>query len=483
MAEGELNVDGLITRLQEVEASLPGRIVQMTEAEVRGLCILSREIFLRQPILLEIEAPIKICGNIHGHYSGLLRLFERGGFPPEANYLFLGDYVDRGRQSLETICLLLAYKIKYPENVFLLRGSHECASINRIEGFYDECERRFNIGIWETFTDCFNCLPIVAIISEKIFCCHGGLSPDLQNMEQIRLIMRPTVVPDTGLLCDLLWSDPDMEGQGWGRNNRGVSFTFGADVVDEFLIRHDMDLICRSHELLGLRHTPLLCVERPEIPEELRRRRRGCRAGVKRRERKRRFKPCLPSVIMGNVRSLPNNMEELTALTRLQREYRECSLMCFTETWLTELSPDSHVNLDGFQLVRADRKATECGKKKGGGIAVLVNDRWCHPAHTSVKEMLCTRDLELLALQIGSTQLSRIFKASTPKPSSSSPRTVKEWSEETSARLRDCFETTDWEALCSPHGTDIDSMTHCITDYINFCEENTVPSKLRLVMS
>lgn len=128
----------------------------------------------------------------------MLRLFEYGGFPPEANYLFLGDYVDRGKQSLETICLLLAYKIKYPENFFVLRGNHECASINRIYGFYDECKRRYNIKLWKTFTDCFNCLPIAAIIDEKIFTMHGGLSPDLNSMEQIRRVMRPTDVSTLG---------------------------------------------------------------------------------------------------------------------------------------------------------------------------------------------------------------------------------------------------------------------------------------------
>ncbi|KFO23564.1 Serine/threonine-protein phosphatase PP1-gamma catalytic subunit [Fukomys damarensis] len=236
--------------VQVVRGSKPGKNVQLQENEIRGLCLKSREIFLSQPILLELEAPLKICGDIHGQYYDLLRLFEYGGFPPESNYLFLGDYVDRGKQSLETICLLLAYKIKYPENFFLLRGNHECASINRIYGFYDECKRRYNIKLWKTFTDCFNCLPIAAIVDEKIFCCHGGLSPDLQSMEQIRRIMRPTDVPDQGLLCDLLWSDPDKDVLGWGENDRGVSFTFGAEVVAKFLHKHDLDLICRAHQVV-----------------------------------------------------------------------------------------------------------------------------------------------------------------------------------------------------------------------------------------
>lgn len=178
-----------------------------------------------------------------------MRAFEYGGFPPEANYLFLGDYVDRGKQSLETICLLLAYKIRYPEQVFLLRGNHEDAKINRIYGFYDECKRRFNVRLWKIFTDCFNCLPVAALIDEKIICMHGGLSPDLQNLEQINEIERPTEVPDSGLLCDLLWSDPDARIKGWADSDRGISCTFGADTVFEFLEKNDLDLICRGHQV------------------------------------------------------------------------------------------------------------------------------------------------------------------------------------------------------------------------------------------
>jgi len=193
---------------------------------------------------------LKIVGDIHGQYYDLLRLFEYGGFPPDANYLFLGDYVDRGPNGLETICLLLAYKIKYPENFFMLRGNHECSSINRIYGFYDECRSRYSLKIWRLFNDCFNCLPLGAVIEDKILCIHGGLSPDLKNIDQMRRIVRPTDIPDTGLLCDLLWADPDPETQGFGVNDRGVSFTFGPDVVEDFLKRHEFDLIVRAHQVV-----------------------------------------------------------------------------------------------------------------------------------------------------------------------------------------------------------------------------------------
>lgn len=222
----------------------------LLEQEITWLCFKARSIFMAQPIMLELECPIKVCGDVHGQYYDLLRLFEYGGFPPEANYLFLGDYIDRGKQSLETICLLLAYKIKYPENFFLTRGNHECASINRIYGFYDECKRRYSIKLWKIFTDCFNCLPIVALIDDKILCMHGGLSPDLTALDQIKKIVRPTDIPEQGLLCDLLWSDPDKDANGWGPNDRGVSVTFSSTTVENFLKKHDLDLICRAHQVV-----------------------------------------------------------------------------------------------------------------------------------------------------------------------------------------------------------------------------------------
>ncbi|KAJ9446898.1 Serine/threonine-protein phosphatase PP1-alpha [Diplonema papillatum] len=250
--KGMTQIDNIIDKLLAVRGARTAQIspVPMTEQEVRTLILKTREIFMVQSTLIEIVAPVKICGDVHGQYTDLIRLFEYGGYPPESNYLFLGDYVDRGKNSLETICLLLAFKIKYEENFFLLRGNHECASINRIYGFYDECKRRYTVKLWKQFTDTFNCMPVGAVVEERILCMHGGLSPELHSLEQIRKIIRPTDVPDTGLICDLLWSDPEEGIEGWGENDRGVSYTFGADVVEKFLRKHDLDLVCRAHQVV-----------------------------------------------------------------------------------------------------------------------------------------------------------------------------------------------------------------------------------------
>ncbi|KAI1719330.1 calcineurin-like phosphoesterase domain-containing protein [Ditylenchus destructor] len=193
---GQLDVDGVICRLTQTDTSSPSwrhtsASLNVSEQEVRMICQLSRQIFLQQPMLLELNAPLKIAGDIHGQYSDLLRLFKMSGFPPSSNYLFLGDYVDRGPRSLETIILLLCYKIKYPGNFFMLRGNHEVSALNRVYGFYNE---------W--------------------------------------------------LLCDLLWSDPDPKVVGWAPNDRGVSYIFGADVLAQFLQKMDLDIVVRGHQVV-----------------------------------------------------------------------------------------------------------------------------------------------------------------------------------------------------------------------------------------
>ncbi|KAF7723171.1 serine/threonine protein phosphatase Pzh1 [Apophysomyces ossiformis] len=241
-------IDEYIHRLlQAGYACKASRQLCLRNSEVLAICQAAMEIFLSQPTLLELSAPVKIVGDTHGQYTDLIRLFEMGGFPPSSNYLFLGDYVDRGKQSLETFLLLLCYKIKFPENFFLLRGNHECANVTKVYGFYDECKRRLSPKMWRTFVDVFNTLPIAALVAGKIFCVHGGLSPSLHSMDAIRSIQRPTDVPDYGLLNDLLWSDPSDATNDWEENERGVSYCFGKKVLNDFLARFDLDLVCRAH--------------------------------------------------------------------------------------------------------------------------------------------------------------------------------------------------------------------------------------------
>ncbi|KAI8997606.1 serine/threonine-protein phosphatase PP-Z1 [Pilobolus umbonatus] len=215
-----LDIDECISRLVDIGMKDKyNKSLCFRNSEIVAICKAAQEVFLSQP----------------------------GGFPPDSNYLFLGDYVDRGKQSLETILLLFCYKIKYPENFFLLRGNHECANVTRVYGFFDECKRRTSTKIWKIFVDAFNTLPIAALVAGKIFCVHGGLSPYLNSMDEVRAIIRPTDIPENGLLNDLLWSDPSETAVDWENNERGVSYCFGKKIVNEFLAKHDFDLVCRAH--------------------------------------------------------------------------------------------------------------------------------------------------------------------------------------------------------------------------------------------
>lgn len=243
-----LDLDSTIQKL--LDAGYSGKRTKnviLKNSEIQQICTIAREIFLQQPSLLELSPPVKIVGDVHGQFHDLIRMFEKCGFPPTSNYLFLGDYVDRGKQSLETILLLLCYKIKYPENFFLLRGNHECASVTRVYGFYDECKRRCNVRTWKNFIDTFNTMPLASIVAGKIFCVHGGLSPVLNSMDEIRLVSRPTDVPDFGLINDLLWSDPTDSVNEWEDNERGVSYCYNKVAINKFLNRFGFDLVCRAH--------------------------------------------------------------------------------------------------------------------------------------------------------------------------------------------------------------------------------------------
>lgn len=244
-----INIDQIIERLTTAQQRIAGPNI-LEEHEILYLISTSENAILSDPTLLKIETPVNIIGDIHGQFFDLLRYFEMEGFPPTKKYLFLGNYINRGEHSIETICLLVCYKIKFPDRVFLLRGNHESRGPSGRYGLYESCKRFSGSWIWRRFLDLFNILPVAAIIDNNIFCVHGGLSPDIQTLDQIRQLPRPSEVPKNGLLCDLLWSDPSPFVDLWGESERGVSFTFGARAVEMFLSRFNFDFIIRSSEVV-----------------------------------------------------------------------------------------------------------------------------------------------------------------------------------------------------------------------------------------
>lgn len=162
----------------------------------------------------------------------------------------MGDYVDRGFYSVETIILLVCLKIKYPSRITLLRGNHESRQITQVYGFYDECLRKYgNANVWKMFTDLFDFLPLCALVENQILCMHGGLSPGLDSLDDIKHLDRFQEVPHEGPMCDLLWSDPD-ERSGWGISPRGAGYTFGLDISESFNRKNGLSLVARAHQLV-----------------------------------------------------------------------------------------------------------------------------------------------------------------------------------------------------------------------------------------
>ncbi|KAL7561130.1 hypothetical protein ACA910_009185 [Epithemia clementina (nom. ined.)] len=222
----------------------------LTESEVKTLTELARERLLQESNVQPVPAPVTICGDIHGQWHDLMELFRIGGSAPDTNYLFMGDYVDRGYYSVETVSLLVCLKVRYPDRVFILRGNHESRQITQVYGFYDECVRKYgSANVWKLFTDLFDYFPLTAVVENAIFCLHGGLSPSIDTLDHVRQLDRVQEVPHEGPMCDLLWSDPD-DRSGWGISPRGAGFTFGADISAAYNHRNGLQMVARAHQLV-----------------------------------------------------------------------------------------------------------------------------------------------------------------------------------------------------------------------------------------
>uniref|UniRef100_A0A8C9IJ86 Serine/threonine-protein phosphatase n=1 Tax=Piliocolobus tephrosceles TaxID=591936 RepID=A0A8C9IJ86_9PRIM len=215
------------------------------------------DIVSNEPNLLRLQDPITIVGDIHGQYYDLLKLLEVGGEPGKTQFLFLGDYVDRGSFSIEVLLLLYALKINFPDRIWLIRGNHECRQMTSFFNFRDECEYKYDIVVYYAFMESFDTIPLSAVINGKFLGVHGGLSPDLILLNQISSFTRFQEPPRSGIFCDILWSDPidedkeehTIHNEAYFPNDiRGCSYFFGYNAATTFLEKNGLLSIIRAHE-------------------------------------------------------------------------------------------------------------------------------------------------------------------------------------------------------------------------------------------
>jgi len=209
-----------------------------------------KEILMEESNVQPVNSPVTVCGDIHGQFYDLVELFRNGGEIPKTSYIFMGDYVDRGHHSVETLQLLLCYKARYPQSITLLRGNHESRQVTQQYGFYDECFRKYgSANVWKYCTEVFDYLTLACVIDGSIFCVHGGLSPVISTLDQIRILERNQEIPYQGPFCDLMWSDPE-DIETWGLSPRGAGWLFGSKVTSQFNHVNGLELICRAHQLV-----------------------------------------------------------------------------------------------------------------------------------------------------------------------------------------------------------------------------------------
>jgi diadenosine tetraphosphatase ApaH/serine/threonine PP2A family protein phosphatase len=208
-----------------------------------------RSILSDEPSVLCLSGDFAVVGDIHGNVDDLIRIFERIGYPPDAKYLFLGDYVDRGTENVEVLLFLFTIKVLFPDHVYLIRGNHECPSVCSFYGFKDECDAKLTDALYAKFIDCFTFLPFAARLNSHILCVHGGIGPEFATVHEIASLRRPLFSFDSPVANAVVWSDPNIRLIGFDANDRGTGSYFGPPALDRFMTVNDLSLLIRSHEV------------------------------------------------------------------------------------------------------------------------------------------------------------------------------------------------------------------------------------------
>lgn len=251
-------LEALLHQLMALPAADPDSELafSVAPATMKRLCAAVREELLKEQTLVKLEleegGDVVMVGDLHGQFEDLQRILLECGLPEAGSqrcYLLLGDFVDRGLRSLEICAVLFTLKLLHPSKVFLVRGNHECTEITVLFGFCGECQRRSNLDVWEAVMRVFDALPLAAVVNGRVLCVHGGLSPQLERLNQIAAIPRPTDISATGasLAHDLLWSDPSPSIDDWCPSPRGVSFVFGLEAAREVMERCGIRTLVRAH--------------------------------------------------------------------------------------------------------------------------------------------------------------------------------------------------------------------------------------------
>ena len=237
-----------VTSLSQTNESLTLPLIKARE--ISDVLMKVEAIFKSEPVMLEIASPITVVGDLHGHFLDLIRIFKEYGMPPSRNYLFLGDYVDRGEFSTETVTLLFCLKILYPNNVYLIRGNHEFDALCKNGGFYEELSDIYgNTDLYPKFLEAFSYMPISAIIDKNILCIHGGLGPSLYSTYQLKELKRPiNEFEEDSILGSILWSDPKDTCDNYQDSVRGSGYFFGESAFKEFADSQKITTIIRAHE-------------------------------------------------------------------------------------------------------------------------------------------------------------------------------------------------------------------------------------------